>query len=275
MKKRFTDADKWEDSWFCEQPSEVKLFWLYLCDRCDHAGVWEVNWRLAKFHLPSLNQRTIESALVGRITQIKGGKAWFMSGFISFQYPIGLSTSSNAHKAIRTTMASHGISPDSYQCTVQSTLPPTVLSRVQSTLQDKDKDKAQDMDTDKDKREEPIIDPDEQDIFAPSRDPKTRPMIDRVRAIPGLQKLPKDMEALVASANMYGIKNLTAAVDECNRSGQKAYENIVTPIAARMKHEQDNPPEECLQGEELPADLNDLPIGHQARRFLRSYKVAE
>lgn len=135
-RKRFTDADKWEDGWFCDLPSPVKLFWMYLCDRCDHAGVWEVNWRLAQFHLVDMVPSEVTAALKDKIQVIKGGKAWFIPRFISFQYPTGLSTTSPAHKRIRATMISHGINPD--------TLVYTLSNRVCNTPEEEDEDKDKD-----------------------------------------------------------------------------------------------------------------------------------
>lgn len=135
-RKRFTDADKWEDGWFCEQPSPIKLFWIYLCDRCDHAGVWEINWKLARFHLGEIDQVAIEKALDGRVVPIAGGRRWFIPGFIKFQYPTGLSQTSPAHKRIRSTVQSHGIDPD--------TLLRTLQSRVAHTPEEEDEDKDKD-----------------------------------------------------------------------------------------------------------------------------------
>ena len=39
--KRFTDAEKWLDPWFRNLTPEGKIFWLFLLDNCDIAGVWE------------------------------------------------------------------------------------------------------------------------------------------------------------------------------------------------------------------------------------------
>jgi hypothetical protein len=141
-RKRFTDADKWEDGWFCEQSSIHKLFWIYLCDQCDHAGVWEINWRLAKFHLGEFDQAAVVAMLAGRIVPIKDGRRWFVPGFIRFQYPTGLSLASPAHKRIRATMLGHGINPD--------TLLGTLSDRVQNTPEEEyeDKDKDEDKDSD-------------------------------------------------------------------------------------------------------------------------------
>lgn len=132
-RKRFTDADKWDDGWFCEQPSAIKLFWIYLCDQCDHAGVWEVNWRLAKFHLGEIDRSAIEQALAGRFEAIAGGRRWFVRGFIRFQYPGGL-LASPVHKRIRASLVAHGIDPDGLSPTVGGTVPPTVPPTVGGTV---------------------------------------------------------------------------------------------------------------------------------------------
>jgi hypothetical protein len=47
MTRRFTETDKWQDDWFLELPFEAKLLFLYLCDACDCAGFWEVNYEHA------------------------------------------------------------------------------------------------------------------------------------------------------------------------------------------------------------------------------------
>ena len=51
MAKRFTDSEKWKDAWFMDLPSKYKLFWLYLLDECNHAGVWKVNFKVASFYV--------------------------------------------------------------------------------------------------------------------------------------------------------------------------------------------------------------------------------
>ena len=49
MAKRFTDNQKWSKSWFMDLTLEEKLLWIYMTDSCDHAGIWEVNWKLTSF----------------------------------------------------------------------------------------------------------------------------------------------------------------------------------------------------------------------------------
>ena len=43
MAKRFTDTKIWEEDWFIELPKDYKLFFFYIKDTCDHAGVFKVN----------------------------------------------------------------------------------------------------------------------------------------------------------------------------------------------------------------------------------------
>ena len=86
-KKRFTETAKWEDSWFMELTPTEKLFYLYILDRCNNCGVWEVNFRLAEFMvgLP-LNQKEILEKFKDRIELLENGKKWLIPKFIKFQY---------------------------------------------------------------------------------------------------------------------------------------------------------------------------------------------
>jgi len=83
MAKRFTDSEKWNDPWFCELNSNDKLFWIYIIDNCDHAGIWKVNWPLVKFHIKDFvfNKQVFN----GRIKELSSD-TWFISKFIDFQY---------------------------------------------------------------------------------------------------------------------------------------------------------------------------------------------
>lgn len=51
MAKRFTDSNKWRNSWFRKLESDAKLMWIYLCDECDFCGVWKADFDLAGFQL--------------------------------------------------------------------------------------------------------------------------------------------------------------------------------------------------------------------------------
>jgi hypothetical protein len=95
MSKRFTDSAKWGDPWFSDLPPLEKLFWMYLLDNCDHAGIWKVHMKLAEFHLgcnPSLEP------FKGRYLQLSEEKI-FIPGFIEFQYGT-LNESNRVHKSV-------------------------------------------------------------------------------------------------------------------------------------------------------------------------------
>lgn len=84
MAKRFTETEKWRDPWFCGLNAQEKLFWIFLIDNCDHAGIWKVNWPLVKFYLPDIEPQ-LPQAFAGRIIEINKEK-WFIEKFIEFQY---------------------------------------------------------------------------------------------------------------------------------------------------------------------------------------------
>lgn len=85
MAKRFTDTGKWEDPWFTDLPSEHKLLWIYILDKCDQAGIWKVNKRLAEFCLGiTLDLDAFLIAAGERISVHRD--RWLINKFITFQY---------------------------------------------------------------------------------------------------------------------------------------------------------------------------------------------
>ena len=83
MAKRYTATEKWHDPWFSGLKPTNKLFWIYLLDNCDHAGIWQVNWPLAKFHLGDFEYD--KAVFKGRIIEVSEER-WFIPKFIDFQY---------------------------------------------------------------------------------------------------------------------------------------------------------------------------------------------
>ena len=86
-KKRFTETAKWEDNWFMELSATEKLFYMYILDRCNNCGVWEVNFKLAEFMIGmKLNQKEILNKFKDRIKILEDGQKWLIPKFILFQY---------------------------------------------------------------------------------------------------------------------------------------------------------------------------------------------
>src|SRR3972149_10317977 len=87
MKKRFTDSEKWHKPWFRKLKPEHKLFWSYLVDNCDNAGVWEVDWELVSFMIGiELNENDILEIFKKQISIFDNGRRWYIKDFIEFQY---------------------------------------------------------------------------------------------------------------------------------------------------------------------------------------------
>lgn len=107
--KRFTETTKWQDEWFQELESKHKLFWSYICDQCDCAGVWKVNLKLASFQIgDTLNASEILTQFKGRIEDIGKGR-WWIVGFASFQYGT-LTEKCAPHRKVIQVIANHGLS---------------------------------------------------------------------------------------------------------------------------------------------------------------------
>lgn len=86
MAKRFTDNEKWKDAWFMDLPSKYKLFWLYLLDECNHAGIWKVNFKVASFHIGEhLEYSEVKRIMNNRINVLDDEK-WYIKKFIKYQY---------------------------------------------------------------------------------------------------------------------------------------------------------------------------------------------
>ena len=87
MPKRMTDTDKWKKPFIKSLPLEYKLFWLYLLDDCDHAGIWHVDFEIAGLRLgTTLSQKKAEGLFSEKVVLLDNGTKWFIPDFISFQY---------------------------------------------------------------------------------------------------------------------------------------------------------------------------------------------
>jgi len=107
MAKRFTASDKWDDPWFYELPDKDKLFWIFILDRCDMAGVWKVNWRMTESYL---GYRPNLDSFGGRIVVLSEGKL-FVPGFIRFQYG-ELNPANRMHRGVLSALRGHGVASE-------------------------------------------------------------------------------------------------------------------------------------------------------------------
>jgi hypothetical protein len=135
--KRFTETGKWKKKWIRELSPEMKLFWFYLLDNCDHAGIWEVDIELAAFQIGiELDESIILNTFNRKIVPFKPGK-WFIPKFIDYQYG-ELNKSNRAHLSVIKILTKYGLYKG--------------LARGLQGAKDKDKDKELDKVKDKDKK---------------------------------------------------------------------------------------------------------------------------
>ena len=101
MAKRFTETEKWSDPWFSDLESKYKLLWLYILDKCDNAGILQVNYRDINHFIGIMFEPTeIQRTLKGRIVPFNDGNLWFIPKFITFQYGDVLSDKNMAVKNV-------------------------------------------------------------------------------------------------------------------------------------------------------------------------------
>jgi len=136
MAKRFTATEKWDDPFFCNLEAKYKLAWIYLLDKCDNAGIYDVNIKALSFFVGfDFNEDDLLSVFDGRIEKIKNGNKWFIPKFIEFQYG-ALRHECYPHRPVIEKLSKLGL------------LENKGSFRVSARVQDKDKEKDKEKDKD-------------------------------------------------------------------------------------------------------------------------------
>jgi len=100
MSKRLTDTDKWKKNFIKGLPVEYKLFWLYLLDEVDHAGIWHIEMDMAELRLGTkLSKEKAQGLFSEKVVVFDNGNKWFLPDFIKFQYG-ELNEKSKVHAAV-------------------------------------------------------------------------------------------------------------------------------------------------------------------------------
>ena len=82
---RLTDIEKWDRPWFRELSPNQKLFWLYLCDRCDHLGDWYPDAKAAEFHLGFSPELPEFLEVMAKQVELTSAGRWRIKDFTEFQ----------------------------------------------------------------------------------------------------------------------------------------------------------------------------------------------
>jgi len=91
MAKRVIDTELWKVKWFRVLTPAQKCFVRYLFDRCDVAGVWDVDFEQAEFLIGGKVDRPVMDWLPHQsIHPFNGDAHWLLLDFLMMQYPGGL-----------------------------------------------------------------------------------------------------------------------------------------------------------------------------------------
>jgi uncharacterized phage protein (TIGR02220 family) len=111
MAKRLTDTEKWDDPWFRSLSPVMKCIWIFLCDRCDNAGVWKKDFEIMQFFIGQPIEPDKALAVFNdnkkRIVPI-GEDKWLICKFAIFQY----SNNPKMYKHINDLCVKHGLDID-------------------------------------------------------------------------------------------------------------------------------------------------------------------
>ena len=87
MSQKMTDSEKWDDPWFSELSKIHKVIYIYLCDRCDCAGLWTINLKTLTFHTGATEddwREFVAAAGEHRVQFIGNDQIWLLK-YIPFQ----------------------------------------------------------------------------------------------------------------------------------------------------------------------------------------------
>lgn len=99
MGKRFTDTNKWNKHNFSELSLKMKLIWIYMCDNCDIAGIWDMNPKLIEFHFGEAITKAEINAAFGSKIRWLGELKLIIEPFVKFQYGT-LSSNNRMHRSV-------------------------------------------------------------------------------------------------------------------------------------------------------------------------------
>ena len=140
--KRFTEADKWLDPWFRQLTPTGKVFWLFLLDSCDIAGVWERDDAFFQFVSGSMVEVDAHIEELGDRVVVLDASKILIPKFVLFQQGGELKESKPFHRGILKTLQKHHLEQDgngmimalngkamAYECHTDGMAMPTSLNK--------------------------------------------------------------------------------------------------------------------------------------------------
>lgn len=107
MASRFTNSEKWADSWFRNLSPYSKTLYWYLWDACDIAGFWEIDLEHAVYHT-KISEAEIKGAFKGLSRgYVKNNGFIWIRRFLYHQRNLPLNKENKAHKGILARIEEH------------------------------------------------------------------------------------------------------------------------------------------------------------------------
>jgi hypothetical protein len=143
MAKRLTGTNKWDKAWFRKLSPRHKILWQFLCDKCDQAGMWEIDLDSATHFINDEEPitETDLSVFGDRVERYSNEKLWIVD-FVEFQCG-ELSEKSPAHKPI-------------FKLLKKYSLLDRVLNRVSNTLQEIEIEKEEEKEKEKEAKNKKV-----------------------------------------------------------------------------------------------------------------------
>ena len=161
MSNRFRDTEIWEQPWYRRLSPQDKCVWDYLCDKCDNAGVWEIDVDTMQHYLNASRldlTQTIEALNADRredealrVAVIDSGRKVLLPGFVAFQTKsASLNPDSHPHRKILSLLEKHGLSMSDgglvFETRVPSSLPTTLCTTLRGRAKEGEKELEKELD---------------------------------------------------------------------------------------------------------------------------------
>lgn len=144
MSKRFTATEKWDDAWFRKLPPVQKCLWSYMTDKCDQAGVIDLDFEAASFHIGAKVKEDDMASFAKQAQKMQNGK-WLILGFIKFQYGAPSATC-KPHAKIFEALDKHGLTYEEIAERLSKGIPKPIngYSIVSERLQEEEEEEEED-----------------------------------------------------------------------------------------------------------------------------------